>query len=161
MSQGPFREGDIETRIARLEERIDRLLRGEVRVRVLDFLREHYVPQTVGFLVGLVGIATFGFRVQACHAAEDAAARQQEVEDEARHDPNAVCRALCESMGLRGGVITDYHSTGSSADGSYTWTRTGHSCMCGNGMGGSVRVDPDGRWSSSIAHPGPAVDGGT
>lgn len=167
----PYRAEDMEARVARLEERVDTMAKGAVHASWIDFFNRHYVPQFVGVLV-LIGVL-FGLAVYATNCTHqqtlDAAAlaeAQAAVDDANTPETSGErdCERLCESMGLRGGVVMDYngtwHGTGTHA-GDFDVTRQGHSCMCGNGMGGSVRVDPDGHWSAQAEHPGPAADAGT
>lgn len=164
----PYRSEDIEARVAILEERLGNIDRDARRTAWLDFLKEFYIPQAVGILLllGIIGVVVLHMENCSHQQTVDAAAlaeAQAAAADDAAPEQHR-CERLCESMGLRGGVVMDYTGTGhvtyANGEDSLSFSRTGHSCMCGNGMGGSVRVDPDGRWSAQTDHPGPAADGG-
>ena len=176
----PFREEDLSAKVAhnteylkKLEARVSDIENNKTKASWLDFLRDFYVPQAIGVLILLGVLIGLTLHAENC-------TRQQNADAAALADAQAAaaeatapettgernCERLCESMGLRGGVVMDYngtwHGTGTHA-GDFDITRQGHSCMCGNGMGGSVRVDPDGHWSAQSDHPGPAAapDAGT
>jgi hypothetical protein len=134
VTDDPYRNSDtqsVDRRISQLEE------------KVLSMQARHIIAY---FLSAVVALSTLGacvFGVEQCSDRQDEAAAIAGDRD------RAVCTTLCGSMGLNGGVWMDWYRTG----GDYTDAR---SCMCGNGMGGSVRVDPDGTETVIPHHDGPA-----
>lgn len=167
---GPFREQPVEERLNDLDRRISEMRTGAeryTRVEALKALADSWYGVAVGGALLIATLLGCGTYIHSCAHAESVETRARQLEDDAREAdrPAAVCRELCVSMGLRGGVLVDYHGTWhpdpTGACGNFDVERTGHSCICGNGMGGAVRVDPDGAQHNEEDHPGPARDGGT
>jgi hypothetical protein len=123
-----FREEDVTARLDRFSERLDALESGREErlwVRRLEAVFPYFVA------VSIIGSVLFllGYAIHGCNASERAAAEGAE----------SRCVTLCESMGLRGGVSMPWRSTAPSG-----FPMTGYACLCGDGAGSEVRVDPDG-----------------
>jgi hypothetical protein len=162
-----YREEDVDARLKRIEERLGKIESNERTATWTEALRAWRVPEAIGIALLLGAIFYMAAYARDCTHHED-------LDREARADrlaatpppesPEVVgCRELCASMGLNGGVLMEFdgtwHGTGGTFAGTFDVRRDGHSCMCGNGMGGAVRVDPDGRQTNEIEHPGPARSG--
>jgi hypothetical protein len=156
-----YRDKPIEERVTRLEDAWESVEGNARRISWADLLQRHYVPQFVGVMI--LAASIFGIVVYAnsCSRAQTQEERAY-AEAHPETDPSVQravrgCQDLCESMGLLGGVIMEFTGTRSSDEPAYRdhcyARRTGHSCICGNGMGGSVRIDPDGLQTAAAAHP--------
>ena len=127
-----YREADVPTRLEQVDARLhaidERLGAHDCALTGTNANRKGHVPAwaiVVGVVVAIGGIVI-------CMT------QMLQHDDAVEQRQRADCQTLCGSMGLNGGIVMPWSG----------WC-SGQSCVCGDGHGSSVRVDPDGTQSTA------------
>ena len=142
-----YREADVtarfeqvDARLAVVDKRLQELDHAHARCSANDNAKKmgSLIPDWVRLTIIAGAIVGSGFLVLV--GAREMVQYDERVESRQRAD----CQTLCGSMGLNGGVVMPWSGWWYVPGTTERRTISGQSCVCGDGNGSSVRVDPDG-----------------